>query len=125
MFVKQYRLGESDIHGIGIFADQDIHEGELIWIPTDAFTVRITEDDLRKMSGQDQETIRHYGYFHKERKVWCFSGDDSRFINHSVNPTVERLDPESDGVKAKRNIKRGEELTQDYRDFEELRNCLP
>ncbi len=123
MFLKSYYLGKSEIHGIGIFANEDIKEGEIIWTPSKEFTYHFDEKQLISLPKSDQDMVRHYGYFHKDLRVWHFSAEDSRYINHSKNPTVKRT-VVGDGIFAIRDIQIGEELTQDYEDFEELRSIL-
>ncbi|MCA9351834.1 SET domain-containing protein [Patescibacteria group bacterium] len=123
MFLKKTYLEKSNIHGIGLFAGENIQKGEIIWIPSDLFTLHIPEDKFKGLDISDQDIIRHYGYFHKEMNVWHFASDNSRFINHSVNPTIVRTKT-GDGVQALVDIVRGDELTQNYSDFEDLRDVL-
>ena len=123
MFLKKYYLSKSKIHGIGLFAGENIEKGRIIWTPSKMLSFRFTNEQLQKLPLQEQETIRHYGYFHKFHRIWHFSSEDSRHINHSRNPNAEKLS-NGDGVRAKNKIKKGEEITQDYNDFEELRKEL-
>jgi len=121
MFLKKTYLDKSDTHGIGLFAGENIQRGEVIWTPSEIFTLHISEKEFEKLNPSDQDTIRHYGYFHKDMKTWHFGSDNSRFINHSLNPTIIRTN-KGDGVQALVSISKGSELTQNYRDFEELRD---
>lgn len=121
MFLKKTYLNKSIIHGIGLFADEDILKGEIIWTPSDIFTLHIDKNDFEELHESDKSMVRHYGYFHKEMGIWHFGSDNSRFINHSKDPTITRTDT-GDGVQALRDILKGDELTQNYTDFEELRD---
>lgn len=122
MFLKKCILDKSHIHGVGLFANENIKKGEIIWLPSNTLTFHFTESGLASLHPQEQEMVRHYGYFHKDKRIWHLSAEDSRYINHSDTPNIERTTNTDDGVQAIRDIKKGEELTQNYRDFEELRS---
>ncbi len=119
MFFKQVQLKQSPIHGVGLFAAEHIANGEVVWIPSRPLNWEYTQGQFLSLPPQDREVVRHYGYSHKNKGVWCFSAEDARYINHSENPNVVRNDKE--GVTTLRRIEKGEEILQDYRDFEILR----
>ncbi len=124
MFYTKYYLDISSIHGIGLFAGEDIGMGEIIWVPSNEFTLNFTEKELELLHSHKVQVIKHYGYLCKRTGVWNYSSEDSRYINHSENPNVE-LTPCNilkNGIWANKKIKKGEEITQDYSDFEELRS---
>lgn len=56
---------------------------------------------------------------------WHLAFDDIRFCNHSKNGnvTISKNDTKYQLI-AKRNINQGEEITQDYKEFEKLRKEL-
>jgi SET domain-containing protein len=98
----------SSIHGNGLFAEQDIRLGDLIWefgccdsrIPIDEATLE----------------QKHFGYVNNANPSWLvICGDESRFMNFSDNPNcgfnwLESANAESP-LFAKRDILAGEELT--------------
>ena len=60
--------------------------------------------------------VLHYGYYDKQSEVWIICVDDARFFNHSDNPNTDNI-TENETV-AKRNIKKDEELTCNYFEFD-------
>lgn len=121
MFKIKYRLGSSNIHGIGVFADQDIPKGSVIWEWDREMDEEISQEDFDKMSNKKKEKILHFGYKSKNTGRFYYSESDVHFINHSDDGnSTENINPENGaGVMiAKKDIKEGEEITQDYREFE-------
>lgn len=118
MFHVKTKLKESRIHGIGLFADQDIIKGSKIYSISEDLDLFLTDNALLDLSEDEIRTIKHYGYFDKEKSVWHLAFDDIRYCNHEKNANMILS---TNCLIAKRDIKKGEELTQDYSEFEELR----
>ena len=114
LLVKTY-LAESKIHGIGCYAAERIPEGTTVWIFDGRIDTLYNEQQLSKLSPPCQEQIRKYAYFDTFYHAFVLCGDDSRFINHSNDPSC--LDPHPNIVTAARDIEIGEELTSDYSTF--------
>lgn len=117
MFYFRTKLKQSPNHGIGIYADEDIPKDALIWNPSPALSLHWSEEEFNNLPEDDKRVIAHYGYFHKEHKIWHLAADDSRYVNHSKTPTSTVSD-DSWGLKAITDLKQGDEITQDYNDFE-------
>jgi SET domain-containing protein len=107
----RYRIGRSKIHGRGTFATVDIRKGTRV---VEYLGDVITEDEADDRA----ETDAH---------VWLFDLEDGRYIfgdrrlpgpcvNHSCAPNcfTEIVDGRV-FIVADRTIRRGEELTYDYR----------
>jgi len=114
MLVISSYIEKSEIEGLGLFAGQDIEEGDIIWY------LDPTIDHVFSKNCYDHliDTIE---YEHVERlEKWCYKrGDDyilcsdnTKFANHSDTPNCRSLGQYD---VALRNIKKGEELTYDYR----------
>ena len=123
MFYKKTYLDKSNTHGIGLFAGEEIKKEDIIWMPTKEFISLFSQEELDALDSSDKQMVQHYGYFHKENNEWHFAGDNSRFINHSTESNIIRTD-NTDGVRAVRDIDTGEELLQNYSDFEDLRPSI-
>jgi SET domain-containing protein len=119
MFYYKTKLKESNHHGIGIFADEHIPAETVLWVPSPALSLHYSEDEFNTLSENEKQTISHYGYFHKEFKVWHLAADDSRYINHSKNPNVT-VTEDGWGLKTLIDLKLGDEIVQDYNDFEDI-----
>lgn len=109
------RIGASSIHGIGLFADEPIAAGTVIWEFDPHFDITFTAEDLAGLAAPAREQVEKYSYFEEQMGVFVLCGDDARFMNHSVTPNTA----EAPGMStvAARAIAAGEELTCDYRNL--------
>lgn len=120
MFLVDVRLERSPIHGWGVFARQRIPAGTRTWelVPgvdqlIDPAAVEGTRDDLRNL-------LVHYTYLHPFLRKRVLCGDVAKFMNHSESPTVRGTHTTDGGYDvAVRDIEAGEELTVDYREFDD------
>jgi len=108
------KLDKSQIAGIGVFADQEIRSGEIVWSMNKLSVVRISPEDYRNLSEEEKSFIDEKDYYWIDNDgSYMIPADDSRFINHSENPNV--IDKDDYTTIAARDIKIGEELTMNYR----------
>ena len=103
------------MHGKGVFALQDLAEGETL---IEYVGEIISWDEAQDRHPHDPNDPNHTFYFHvnEDRVIDALhGGNSSRWINHSCNPNCE-ADEDKDRIfiKAIRNIKAGEELNYDY-----------
>ncbi len=112
---KRIQVRRSGVHGKGVFALQDIAEGETL---IEYVGQVISWDEAQDRHPHDPEDPNHTFYFHvnEDRVIDAlYGGNSSRWINHSCDPNCE-ADEENDRIfiKAIRNIQAGEELNYDY-----------
>jgi len=110
-------LRASSVEGIGLHAMEDIPKGALIWSFCELTSMCIPLDVWEKYKAEDSVgfwNVEKYGYLN--RGVYVVNTDDSRHMNHS-NDSNTFYDYEHNTVVARRDIKAGEELTGDYREF--------
>jgi hypothetical protein len=112
---KRIQVRRSGIHGKGVFALQDLAEGETL---IEYVGEVISWDEAQDRHPHDPEDPNHTFYFHvnEDRVIDALhGGNSSRWINHSCNPNCE-ADEDNDRIfiKAIRNIQAGEELNYDY-----------
>ena len=112
---RRIQVRRSGVHGKGVFALQDLAEGETL---IEYVGEIISWDEAQDRHPHDPKDPNHTFYFHvNEDKVIdaLHGGNSSRWINHSCDPNCE-ADEENERVfiKALRNIKAGEELNYDY-----------
>ena len=126
MLLVRTRLGVSEIDGIGLFADEDIARGTIIWRFDPSIDQRFSEDMLANLSVGAREQIQKYSYREKHSGLYVLCGDDARFFNHSPDPNCFDIyedaanpDDAHDVTIALRDIERGEELTCDYSLFDQ------
>jgi uncharacterized protein len=114
LYVKT-QLKASNISGIGLFADEIIPKGTIVWKFDPIIDLLLSRDEIKNLSQPAQDQIYKYGFLDNNSNKYMLCGDDARFFNHSTNNNCD--DSQIDITVAKRNIMPGEELTVNYRDF--------
>ncbi len=115
----KYRLKASDLHGIGLFADEDIKQGQLIYTASPLLDINISKAQFDTLSESEKREMRWWGFFDKTNNVWHSDFDVTRFVNHSIDATITQNKNYKDAyLVATRDISKGEELTQNYLEFE-------
>mgnify|MGYP006223956759 CR=1 FL=1 len=114
-----YKLDKSDKHGIGLFTDQYIKEGEVIYTASPLLDVNITQEQFDQLSDREKKEFQWWGFFDEPSQKWHVDFDVSKFINHSFDGNITQSEEYEDAhLIAKRDIEKGEELTQNYLEFE-------
>lgn len=112
---RRIQTRRSGVHGKGVFAVQDIAEGETL---LEYVGEVIDWPEALARHPHDPAQPNHTFYFTVDENHVIdalFGGNSSRWINHSCNPNCEA--DEQNGrifIKALRNIPAGEELNYDY-----------
>jgi SET domain-containing protein len=122
MLLIKTRIAPSDINGIGLFADEDIHQGTITWKFTPGFDLYFSKEEMNKLPLKLKDFIQTYAALSMVTGKYVLGSDDVRFTNHSSTPNLEsvKINSETEKVaRALRDIKKGEELTIDYRQFDE------
>ncbi len=112
---RRLQTRRSGVHGKGVFALQDLAEGETL---IEYAGEVISWPEALRRHPHDPANPNHTFYFHidADRVIdGKHGGNSSRWINHSCEPNCEAEDDEGRiFIKALRNIKAGEELFFDY-----------
>jgi len=109
-------LDVSAIHGIGIFADENIVKGSVIWEFNPYVDLVYTPEQwctlAANISIQSFAALRHYSYKEKGNYYVCL--DNAQFMNHcAVDFNVENQQ-DANQMLARHDIKKGEELLCNY-----------
>lgn len=112
LLVKTY-LDKSPIHGIGVFAGETIRKDTKIWCFAVGFDRFYSRKQLAKLPKAAREFIQSHGY--KWGREVLLSMDHDSYMNHSDNPNTYYR---GGYVVARRTIRKGTEITNDYRVFE-------
>ena len=113
--LPRLRRARSQVHGFGVFALEPIAKNRRI-VDYAGELVRNTESEER----EDRYLAEGCIWVFRVNKVWsrdaAVGGNIARFINHSCTPNCwfEVVD-KTIWIRASRNIRRGEELTYDYK----------
>lgn len=121
----KYNIKSSDVHGIGLFTDQNIKSGDLIYTPSPLLDVDISIEEFNNLNDNEKREIQYYGYLNKKTNKWHVAFDAIRVLNNAEKDIANVIQDEDMIMIAKRDIQSGEELLQDYLDFdtpEELKN---
>ncbi len=112
---RRIQTRRSGVHGKGVFAVQDLAEGETL---IEYVGEVISWSQAQARHPHDSNDPNHTFYFHIDEDHVIdalFGGNSSRWINHACDPNCEA--DEQNGrifIKALRNIPAGEELNYDY-----------
>lgn len=109
------RLAPSTIHGLGLFAVEPIPEGTVVWDYDPPIDQTIPVAKLPEFTPWVRKYIGIYGYREDDHIVLC--GDDARYFNHSKRPNCRS--GKGTQTLALRDIRPGEELTDDYETFDD------
>ena len=114
MIIKKVILKQSDIEGLGVFADENIEKGDQICDYDSEVAKKceiiFSEKEVLSYPKNIRDFIIKYSYEEPlGSDTIIVSLDHEKFINHSKNPNISY-----EGV-ATRNIAKGEELTYDYK----------
>jgi SET domain-containing protein len=112
----------SSIHGLGLFADESISKGDLIWKFLPGFDQRFTHEQVANFPEIVQKyLVRHASY--RKSGLYLLCADEGNYFNHSDNPNVHSLEREGEEempVYAFRDIQPGEELTENYNEYDRV-----
>lgn len=119
MIHVRYQLKESGLHGIGLFADQALKKGDLVYTASPLLDLNITQEQFDSLEKREQEELLWWGFFDEPSQKWHVDFDVSKFINHSFSSSVTQSKEHDEAyLIAARDIADGEELTQNYLEFE-------
>lgn len=119
MLLVKTRLEKSNIHGLGLFADQLITKGTVTWQRNEKFDIGFNESNVANTSEEFKKYFFHYAYYDKKNNYYVLCCDNQRFINHSQDSRKINIDSTPDQDVAARDIQPGEELLCDYNQFDD------
>ena len=111
MLLVRAKAAASQIHGVGLIAQEFIAAGTIVWKFKRGFDLEIKEKDLETLSLTAREQVLYYACWNEATRTFVLSSDDDRVTNHSDNPNTRCRD---DCTYAVRDIQAGEEITSDY-----------
>jgi len=113
MLIDTY-LDKSKIQGVGVFAKENIKKGERIKEGRPEFEIEFNSDNLPKMPLALAKFIDTHSYERElGSKILVMGIDNEKYLNHSDDPNVD------DEGYALKDIKIGDEITINYKDFDD------
>lgn len=126
MYQVPVRVSESTIEGKGVFATAVISKGSRVWIFTEGHDIVMNTKEYNALPEKEKAKIKKTGYLSPWSGQWIFppANDPAQFTNHSPNNNLSvvfdgEVSPEPFFI-ANRDIKQGEELTNNYHEFDKI-----
>jgi SET domain-containing protein len=120
MMTVRTELKMSDLHGLGCFALEDIPKGQKVWEFNELIDSVIPKEFFDNAPKFYQDYLLFFAEYEDGYFVLC--GDNGKFWNHSEDANLKLISlPETEEwyVFATKEIKKGEELLYDYRNFKQ------
>ncbi len=112
-------LDRSLLHGIGVFAADNIAKGQVVWEFNPLVDLEFTAEQWRKIERNSAPEsflhIRRYSY--KEDNKYYLCVDNAQFMNHSKLAANVANDKLTNTMVACTNIRKGEELLCNYFEY--------
>ena len=107
-------LDKSKIQGVGVFAKENVKKGEKIKEVRSEFEIEFNSDNLPKMPLALAKFIDTHSYERElGSKILVMGIDNEKYLNHSDDASVD------DEGYALKDIKIGDEITINYKDFDD------
>ncbi len=109
--IVKIRLAPSPIHGVGVFAMRDIKKGEKLYTDAVPHQLDLPYKRFNKLDPEIREILLGHFPLILEGSHFLYPVTKmSAYLNHSDTPNYDAKED-----KALRKIKKGEEVTEDYR----------
>jgi len=113
MFIIQTYVSPSGIHGNGVFAGEDVRQGQPIWRFAPGLDLVVPFDVIAQAPKAFRDYMDMYAYVSPQLEGgMVLSCDHAKFINHSDNANTVI---DGHNTLARSVIRKGEEITCDYR----------
>jgi hypothetical protein len=126
MYKVTVEIRESPINGNGVFTSIDIPKGTRVWVFKEGYDLVLSPQEYDALPLEQKTKLDPTAYLSPWTGLWVFppEGDPAQFTNHSDknNLTAEyNKDVSSEPYFiANRDIAAGEELTNNYHEFDEI-----
>lgn len=116
LLVSTY-VAQSSIQGLGVFSNEAIACGQMIWSLNSKFDIFVDEREIELYPPHMRDYIARYSYPHLELPgVVILDCDNGKYMNHSLTPNTDfRV---FDRGYALTDIAAGEEITCNYHEFD-------
>ena len=84
MLIIRTTVRPSSIHGLGLFADQKILQGAIIWVMHKNLDQIISEEQWHVLPMPAKECLHTFMYWSRLKNNYVICLDNARYMNHSV-----------------------------------------
>lgn len=125
MYLVPIIVLKSKIDGMGVFADSDIAKGTVVWKYANDHDVTMTLDEFDNLDSGKKKDLQRIAYLSPTTNRWvmppeddpaCYTNHDPANYNTSI--VVDMTISEEPIFVANKDIKKGEEITNNYLDFD-------
>ena len=131
MYIVPVEVKESEIDGKGVFATDNIKQTQSVWQFDWKNDTKISKEDFDKLPQVEKEALQRVAYLSPTSNKWVYplrDNDPACYTNHSnKNNLTAKFDPKFSDEPffiANRDIAAGEELTNNYKEFDEVSKKL-
>ena len=124
MYLVKIIAKDSIIDGKGVFAEEDIKKDTIVWKFDPNHDKTITQEKFDSLDQETKKDLLRVAYFSSESNLWVYPPEDdpARFTNHSPKNNLSAVIDKDISIEpffvANRDIKKGEELTNNYLEFD-------
>lgn len=119
MLIVPTFIDRSAVSGMGVFAQELIPKGTIIWIYNSVIDQTFSESEWQQLEKQlhahSFQSIKKYSY--KERGKYILCNDNAQFMNHSDSDFNISNSSDLNSMFATRDIEMGEELLCNYLEY--------
>lgn len=124
---------ESGIEGSGVFADQDIPKGSIVWKFDPNHDLSLSIKDFEKLDAESKAEVQKVAYVSPTSGKWIYppENDPARYTNHSetsnnLSAVFDRNISNEPFFVANTEIAKGTELTVNYKEFDDsIKHATP
>ena len=90
MYLVEVAVKASPIHGKGVFADEKIAKGKVVWKYTEGHDRRMTVEAFDELSHKARKAIEQTAYLSPQSDMWVIppTDDPACFTNHSAEANL-------------------------------------
>lgn len=135
MYLTKIKFGTSSIQGKGVFADQVIHKNEVVWKFVEGHDKTLSISDYEKLNQDEKDYMDKVAYLSLTSNQYVFppENDPALYTNHdalknNLSVVIDHSISTEPFFIANRDITIGEELTNNYHEFDEaikLKEVIP
>ncbi|MCL2444903.1 SET domain-containing protein [Candidatus Saccharibacteria bacterium] len=126
MYIVKIKVDKSEIDGRGVFASERIKKGKTVWVYDPEHDLSFDQEEFDRLDSDEKERLHHSAYLSPWTglRISPPAGDPANYTNHSTENNLsvrydKSVSPELYFV-ANRDIEVGEELTNNYHEFDEI-----
>lgn len=133
MYLFKVLIMKSGIEGSGVFADQDIPKGSIVWKFDPDHDLTLPLEDFERLDLETRADVRKVAYVSPTSNQWVYppKNDPARYTNHSetsnnLSAVFNRNISNEPFFIANTEIAKGTELTVNYKEFDDsIKDAAP